>query len=104
MGATEVPSQTNVAKLESSYQALPSSSIALQFLHGLIRGRSFSPRAGKESRPHRGLGPRRLSKTKDSWWTAGGDKPSGSGHDARFSGYGSTPVLEKLQGGHQTWT
>ncbi|CAL8136586.1 unnamed protein product [Prunus armeniaca] len=28
MGATKVLSQTNVAKLESSYQALPSSSIA----------------------------------------------------------------------------
>ncbi|CAL2227980.1 unnamed protein product [Prunus armeniaca] len=42
MGATEVLSQTNVAKLESSYQALPSSSIALQFLHGL-EGISATP-------------------------------------------------------------
>ncbi|CAL2239076.1 unnamed protein product [Prunus armeniaca] len=47
MGATEVLSQTNVAKLESSYQALPSSSITLQFLHGLIRRKVILPQ-GRE--------------------------------------------------------
>ncbi|CAL2247492.1 unnamed protein product [Prunus armeniaca] len=47
IGATKVLSQTSVAKLESSYQALPSSSIALQFLHGLIRRKVILPQ-GRE--------------------------------------------------------
>ncbi|CAB4293462.1 unnamed protein product [Prunus armeniaca] len=51
MGATKVLSQTNVAKLESSYQALQSSSIALQFLHDLIRRKVILPQ-GQDARIH----------------------------------------------------
>ncbi|CAL8152709.1 unnamed protein product [Prunus armeniaca] len=43
MGATKVLAQTDMAKLESSYQALPSSSIALRSLRDLIRRKVILP-------------------------------------------------------------
>ncbi|PQM42182.1 hypothetical protein Pyn_23295 [Prunus yedoensis var. nudiflora] len=42
MGTAGVLSQMDMAKIESSCQTLPSSSIALQFLHGL-KGRKVTP-------------------------------------------------------------
>ncbi|PQM38734.1 hypothetical protein Pyn_06352 [Prunus yedoensis var. nudiflora] len=100
MGATGVLSQMNMAKMESSYQTLPSSSIALQFLHGLI-GRKVIPFQGREG----------ISVTSWPWLTStfqderqlvdsGGRKAiwiRPNCHEARFNGYGSTPILERPQ-------
>ncbi|CAL8089440.1 unnamed protein product [Prunus armeniaca] len=43
MDATKVLGQADMAKLESSYQALPSSLIALRSLRGLIRRKVILP-------------------------------------------------------------